>query len=328
MKVKNQKLSKMNLPTIHQLRDNQSTYITFSKALTDFDRAIALNSSFYFTKMVALNLPVWVNPDFFINLSTVNIGSTNPNLVVPKTIQYYLENILRQDIGVNETTIEECVEIAFWKMLNKMGLSNSDIRSRIVFSNDLMLSNYVKIKNNHGWGEIIGQVPNKCNLLTPAWKPLSNIANIVQAINTDLCLFDNDLKQFLFSNDFKQVIDFENCQYDEVTVQDFNFNTLLLFYKDDKNVHKLHGINFIYPFENKVSSWDLPKFTHFTNEVRTIGYQFKFNIKTCNNEASLIQIYENQEHCVWRLFDETLGKLNSFLDVKIRESKPFIPFSN
>ena len=61
----------MNLPVIEQLRNDQSTYISFTKALLDFDKAITTNNVCYFTKMVALNLPFWQNPIFFIDFNSI-----------------------------------------------------------------------------------------------------------------------------------------------------------------------------------------------------------------------------------------------------------------
>lgn len=309
----------MNLPELNTLRDDQSTYITFTKTLLDFDYANANGQSCYFTKMVALNLPDWKNPEFFIELGSVGVDETNPNVAFPKAIQYYMENIIRQDISVNDENVEEITELAFWKMLGKMGLTTEQQRACVTFSNTIATSNFIKTENNNGWGEIVGQIPNKCKLLTPVWREVANVKDTVQCDDEDTALYDNGLKQFLFDADSKNVLDFENFAFDEVTEQEFNFNVLLLYYKDSSGIEKLHGINFIYPWENKVTYWDIERFIQKTNKARTIGYQFKFNQKTCNNEASQIQIYELQENSHWNVFSETLSKLNSFLEVKINE---------
>lgn len=311
----------MNLPNLHQLRDNQSTYITFSKALLDFDKAIGTGNKCYFTKMVALKLPNFENPEFFIDLSEVGVESTNPNVVLPKTIQYYMENIIRHSIGVNDNNVEEVAEIAFWKMLDKMGVDSTNRKLIPTFINTIATSHFVSMENNNGWGEVVCQVPNKCLKLTPVWRSVDTISDIVQSSETDECLFDNGLNQFVFADENKEVIDFDNCQYDDVIESSFDFNVLLLYYTDSTGINKLHGINFIYPFENKVSYWDLETFTQQTNKARTIGYQFKFNLKTCNNEASMIEVYNEQNHTHWNVFADTLGKLNSFLDLKMKENE-------
>lgn len=314
----------MNLPELHQLRNDQSTYITFSKALVDFDRAQSIGAPCYFTKMVALNLPAWKNPDFFVDLNDVGIGGANPNLNFPKAIQFYMENILRQNIGVNGIEIDEVTELAFWKLLNMMGMTTEQINASVTFVNEIITSNFVTTENNNGWGELICQIPNKCKNLIKSWKTVNNISGVVQANDMDIAMYDNGLKQFLFPDELQKVLDFDNLQFDETSISQFNFNVLLLFYTDDSGKQKLHGINFIHPFENKVTEWAMTTFTQKTNQVQTVGYQFKFNLKTCNNEASILQVYELQEHGYWNMFGDTLGKLNSFLELKMRESNSTI----
>ena len=310
----------MNLPELNQLNEDQSSYITFSKYFTDFENSIRNKTSCYFTKMVALELPVWQNPNFYLNLSSLDVNSTNPNVVLPKIIQYYMENIIRQDISIDDSNIPEIVELAFWKTLSKMGLSDVQTKNTVTFINSIATSNFIKIENNNGWSEIVGQIPNKCKSLTTAWKTLPNIKNTVQCSDSDVALYDNGLNQLLFSETLKEVIDFNNCVYSDVEVKDFNFNTLLLYYKDSENIEKLHGINFIYPFEDNVTEWKLPLFTQKTNTESTIGYQFKFNMKTCNNDATRTAVYAQDDHTHWNTFSETLSKLNSFLEQKSKET--------
>jgi len=317
----------MNLPTLSPLQNNQSTYIAFSKALLDFDRAVSTNTACYFSKMIALRLPDWkdsVIPEekFYIDLSSVGVESDSPNICIPKTLQYYMENIMRFPIGVNESDIPQVAEIAFWKSLEKMGMTGLNIRNCVTFANSIITSNFIKTENNNGWMEIVCQIPNKSKVLTKAWKELDGIADLVQgvSINGELALYDNGLNQFEFGSDMKQILDFANFQYDDVTESTFDFNTLLLFYKDSDGVDKLHGINFIYPFENKVTFWDQSTFTQKTNDARTIGYQFKFNMKSCVNEATQMLVYQENDHSFYNVFGETLTGLNSFLELKMREN--------
>lgn len=320
----------MNLPILSGLHEDQSTYISFSKALLDFDKASSNNEVCYFTKMVALRLPNWENPEFFIDLADVSpapdpaltppITDTNPNYVFPRTLQYYMENIIRQDISDDgENVVEEVTELAFWKTLNKLGLVSDDVKATFTFNNEILISNFISTENNNGWAEIVAQIPNKSQVMIPAWRTVTNVADVVQGSDDDSALWDNGLKQFLFDDDFKKVIDFNNITYDAVTESTFDFNVLLIFYTDASGIEKLHGINFIYPFENKVTYWDLETFTQKTNVAQTLGYQFKFNLKSCNNNATQVLVYELQEHTALQQFSETLGKLNAFLEIKIRE---------
>lgn len=302
----------MNLPVINPLNTEQSTYITFSKALLDFDSAVANGTKYVFSKMVALNLPVWKNPDFYTErLNEVGITSTDPNTVLPKLIQYYTENIMRQNVDVPEIT-----ELAFWKTLNLCNLSAEQIRSSIVFCNKINTVDFIQVENNNGWGNIICQIPNNCaNFLLSQRK--TNIPDVVQSEDTDTCLFDNGNKQFLFDDEFKQVIDFENSKYDKQLKSKFEFNLLLLFYQDKDGVDKLHGVNFIYPFENLVTEWPLQTLEQKTNSMQTLGYQFVFNVKTCNNEASKIIVYEENLGQYYELFFDTFTRLDSFLEKAI-----------
>ena len=312
----------MNLPIFHPLLADQSTYITFSKALLDFDYAINNEKPYYFSKLVALNLPDYKNPDFFIDLNPVNITVDNPNTTLPKGMQYYMENLIRQS-----TDTEYITELAFYKFLNYCGISYENIQNSITFVNKIMTSNFVKIENNNGWGEIVGVIPNKSARLTKAFKNII-IDDIITTNDTDDALYDNGNKEFLFTNPLsKQVIDFDNLVFDEVPTDDvhtFDFNCLLIFYKDEHGIDKLHGINFINPYENKVTHFELPKYTQRTNDSRSVGYQFKMNMKTVNNEASKI-IVEEQLDGFWASHFETLSKLNSFLELQMTQSSIINP---
>ena len=90
---------------------------------------------------------------------------------------------------------------------------------------------------------------------------------------------------------------------------------------DDNGMEKLYGINFIMPFEkvdnSPLPSYELPSFKHKTNEVQTFGYNFRFNIKSCTNDATKesVPILVPAESSFFDLYSEVLTKLNSFLEV-------------
>lgn len=312
----------MNLPIFETLLNNQSTYITFSKSLLDFDKAIDNKTQYYFSKMVALNLPNYENPNFYLNLSSVGITSDNPNTVIPKGMQYYMENLIRQNTDNNQNI----TELAFYKFLNKCGITYDKIHESITFVNKIMTSNFINTENNNGWGEIIAVIPNNCLKLTKVFKD-SIIPNIITTNENDICLYDNSSKEFLFTNPLsKKIIDFDNLIFENhlinstnTTIHTFDFNCLLIFYKDSYGVDKLHGINFINPFENKITYFDLPKYTQKTNDSRSVGYQFKMNMKTVNNEATKI-IVEEYNDGFWTTHLQTLSLLNTFLEEKTQKS--------
>lgn len=312
----------MNLPIFHPLLTDQSSYLCFSKSLLDFDKATNFGTKYYFSKLVALNLPDYKNPDFYIDLDSVGVLTDNPNTVIPKGLQYYMENIIRQ-----QTNNDNITELAFYKFLNKCGLSYDEIHNSITFVNNIYTSNFVKTENNNGWGEIVGIIPNKSAKLTTVFKE-TEIDDIITTNDTDVALYDNGNKEFLFTDlKSKQVIDFDNLIYETVateTEHSFDFNVLLVFYKDDLGIDKLHGINFINPFENKITYFDLPTYTQKTNDSRSVGYQFKMNMKTVNNEASKI-IVEEELDGFWATNFETLSKLNSFLELQMQKSNIINP---
>jgi len=304
----------MNLPIFNTLLPDSSTYITFSKAHLDFDYAIANNQPYYFSKMVALKLPLYENPSFFIDLNSINITETNPNTVIPKAMQFYMENIIN-----NGGNFDNIVELAFYKLLNKCGIKYSDIVNNIVYINKMMTSNFVRTENNNGWGEVVAVVPNDAKKVKFEMKLVNDFPKTLQSTspnNTDEALYDNGNKQYLFdTDDSRKVIDFETISYDSVNNDDFEFNVLLFFYRDNKNIDKLHGINFISPFINKVTNFELPTYHKKYNDSRSIGYQFKLNLKTVNNEASRILIEEHNDG-FWTTHFDTLSRLSTFLDSK------------
>lgn len=304
----------MNLPIFHPLTPEQSTYITFSKSLLDLDKAKNNETPYFYSKMVALNLPNYQDPEFFIDLSEVDITSDNPNTTIPKTLQYYMENIIRQATGTENIT-----ELAFYKALNKCGMTYQQIQDSITFINNIATSNFTTVENNNGWAEVVGVIPNKCFSITKAFKEIE-IEDIITSTpenNSDICIFDNGNKEFLFDIDpkAKQTIDFDNIIIDtETALSSFDFNVLLFFYRDVDGIDKLHGINFINPFENKVSYYDLPKYTQKFNDSRSIGYQFNLNLKTVNNEATKIIVEEyNTGAAHWNTYFQTLSGLNTLL---------------
>ena len=308
----------MKLPIFNPLLLDSSSYLCFSKSLLDLDIANNNGTPYFFSKLVALKLPDYKNPDFFIDLSSMGVITDNPNTVIPKGMQFYMENIIRQKVGTENVT-----ELAFYKYLNKCGLTYDKIHDSITFINSIATSNFVTIENNNGWGEVVGVIPNKCAKLTKVYKTV-DIPNIIPSDpdNNFDGLFDNGNKEFLFTDPkSKQIIDFDNLIYDtSILNESFDFNVLLVYYRDSLGIDKLHGINFINPFENKITYFDLPLFTQKNNNGKSVGYQFKFNLKTCNNEASKIIVQDyNSDGTHWNTYFETLTKLNSFLELQMRK---------
>jgi hypothetical protein len=314
----------MNLPEIGPLLTNQSTYITATGALLDLDKANQNSTPFFFSRMVAMQLPQYAVPNFFLDLTSQGVISTSPNTILPKGIQYYTENISRNFLS---SYSKRGTELAFWKLLNKCGMSYADIQASIKFVNKVATSNFITIENNGGWGEIVGVIPNQCSILTTAWANNPNVPDIVTSDpqNDSDGLFDTGDKEFTFTDPLsKQTLDFDNCTFDTDTPNEsFDFNLLLFFYQDADGIDKLHGVNFIAPYVNMVSYWQLPISTQFNNQATSVGYQYKLNLKTCNNAASLVLVQDyNGDGSQWNLYFESLSNFNSFLELQKRGNTP------
>lgn len=318
-----------HLPVFSSIAVNQSNYYTFSPALLDYDKAVNNNTPYYFSSMVALNLPSYVNPSWFYNskLSTIGITTTEPNDNVPKSLEKYMENILRQNLGINPRV----TELAFYKWLQYGGMTYEQIRESIVFKNEIHYQNFSVVEGtaNGGWSEVVGLIPNNCRELV---RPLpfigTNIANTISTNDADksAALYDTPEFEFSFAQtEQKQALDFNNLQFtDSSEPSSFDFNCLLIFYKDAAGVDKLHGINFINPFENKITYFELPKLTQKTNDAKSVGYSFKHNLKTVNNESSRILIEEHIDG-FWSTHNEVLSKLSDYLSLELQKKSIINP---
>lgn len=302
----------MNLPIFTELINDQSNYINFSKSLSDLDYSIKEEKPYFISKMVALNIPNYLAGGFFIDLNPL-VSSTNPNLLIAKAFQYYTENIIRQQIDV-----PEIAEIAFWKTLKKFGMTTEEIKSSVVFMNDVVHSAFHRYENNNGWSEIIGKIPNKCGQLTTAWTPVNTLPVGIRPgdyVDDDSFFDDNADKNFDFST-FNEKIDFgaSTVEFSEA-ITEFDFNLILLFYKDNDGVEKLHGVNFINPFSNQITHFELPRYNQRTNDFKNIGYQFKFNLKTVNNADTrvLIESQNFNTDSFWAAFENNISRLNETL---------------
>lgn len=301
----------MNLPIFNQLQSNQSNYINFSKSLTDLDYAISQDKEYYLSKFVALKIPEYKVGKLFIEMSEIT-NSTNPNYLITKAFQYYTENIIRQQVDC-----PEIAEVAFWKTLKKFGLTDDGIINSVVFINNIVNSAFHRTENNDGWAEVMCMIPNNCASLKPAWRTVNSLptGSYVGDYLSDISYFDDmENKTFNFA-EFNKVIDFENCNYNTEDVAEFDFNLLLLFYKDKDGVEKLHGVNFINPFENVDTHFELFSYKQKTNDYKNIGYNFKFNLKTVNNEATtqIIETLNLDTQSFWQSFNAQIGKMNQLL---------------
>lgn len=120
-------------PLLDGLREKGATFYTFSPAINDLDKqrmnqGIAMSPS----RFACIKLPDWVNPGDKPDLQTIFVNPTlmgasitqqqQPNLLFPKVIQNYMENMLQYAWSEkNDNTLSSAAELAFWKMLKKTG---------------------------------------------------------------------------------------------------------------------------------------------------------------------------------------------------------------
>lgn len=114
-------------PLLSPQRTKGATLYTFSTTTADYGYLLSQSSiKVVPSKFVALKLPKWSNTtDQHIFVDETDIGepfNTDPNWVLPKTIQDYIENQLSYSEASRTTdTLTNYSEAAFWKMLQKYG---------------------------------------------------------------------------------------------------------------------------------------------------------------------------------------------------------------
>lgn len=326
----------MNLPELADIYTlhKRSSYYTFSRANKDFDKATTNKTKYHFSKFVLLNLPDWNDSSMYFKFrkstSTIDPGDllnyyenagdfpelesiyyVNPNMVIPRLIRYYMENIIREE----QITDPRIAEIAFFKLLEYMNVS--DPLSVIKYIGDISTSFFNELSPNLGYMEIVCSLPNICPLFKDAAFETKTLSlGAATAYNTH-ALYDSQ-NPFNFDLSSCKNIDFTKGVYDDITKSTFDFNAILLYYIDEDNIKKLHGINFITPFQLSAGNYTLDKLSHQTNVAQTFGYNFIFNMKSNCNNATREEIFMMNDGTFWRIFDDTLGKLNSFLEKEIR----------
>ena len=115
-------------PLLSGLRTKGATFYTVSTALNDIDRTM-MDSNYVMTpsKFVCLNLPKWQrwSDTQSIFEEPENIGNpltTDPNDIVPKMIQNYIENAIAISHNYRtDDSLQSIAESLWWKMMVRMG---------------------------------------------------------------------------------------------------------------------------------------------------------------------------------------------------------------
>ena len=115
-------------PLLSPLRNSGGTYYTFSSANNDNNRS-TMESAIRIapSKFACLRLPAWANMSGVQHMfkDPTDFGNPltpDPNVLVPKMMQNYLENCLQYSYQYRtDNTLKAPTEAFFWKMLRDMG---------------------------------------------------------------------------------------------------------------------------------------------------------------------------------------------------------------
>lgn len=129
-------------PILDKLREKGATFYTFSTAINDIDRC-AMNAIVRMqpSKFVLCKLPNWANLE---NVQTlfyppVDMGAEageSPNLLFPKVIQNYMENMIQYANQEKiDASYESVAEMCWWKMLRKLNAFKTEIHETVTINN-------------------------------------------------------------------------------------------------------------------------------------------------------------------------------------------------
>ena len=183
-------------PLLTGLRDKGATFYTVSTALNDIDKTL-MDSNYVMTpsKFVCLNLPKWQRwaDTQSIFEEPENIGTpltTDPNVILPKIIQNYIENAIALSANYrSDDSLQSISEAMFWKMLVRMGgmklkddkpilvdgeevptysedtsAFEGNYQRVVVYSGDINVLNHIT-KMGQSYTEIFMHVPSQARML-------------------------------------------------------------------------------------------------------------------------------------------------------------------
>lgn len=148
-------------PVLDKLREKGATFYTFSSAINDIDRCMMNNIlKMQPSKFVVCKLPNWANLEDIQTLfySPTSMGAEageSPNLLFPKCIQNYMENMIQYaNVERSDSSYESSAEIAWWKMLKKLkALSLKEKKTISVGNIDKII--YEEIENSESYDSIV-----------------------------------------------------------------------------------------------------------------------------------------------------------------------------
>ena len=229
-------------PLLSGIREKGSTFYTFSSAINDIDKTL-LNSNYKMapSKFVVLDLPQWKRSDteWSIFEEYENIGlpnQTDPNIIMPKLIQNYIENalILHYKYQKNDDSLQTITESLFWKLMSRINaidlkkhneeinnsipssiyIENNDSHDNLIkYINDINILNNIQ-KDGQSYSEVFLHIPQQAQKNDNiTLKNLNLNLNVNKFPESDSPEYTVGLEDFPLKNT-KAIYDTEDRKYD------------------------------------------------------------------------------------------------------------------
>lgn len=318
----------IRIPIFDEIRAKDSTVYSFTTNNQDLTRLIsdAGSQTSVPSKFVCLKLPKWADvPDGErqLFLDPAQFGTTplitDPNQLVPALLQNYVENLVGYSFLDDNTTFD-LTEIAFWKMLSRVGaLSLDEQNGKLVdtlpddliqYIGDINILNHLKYKGQE-YTELYMHIPHDARkVVNPTWE----ISNSIQGFNKlplsesgeEFALgLENDVNTinraiyeelagggFTSFYDFAQSVDRAKLDFNDYGSinEDFEFNAILIYYDvittnsqgNRTTRRKLGQILFVRNFQQipGTSEFEIPTVKKFRSLAGKTGNSIAYRINS------------------------------------------------
>lgn len=279
-------------PLLSKLRDKGSTFYTFSSAINDIDKTL-LDSNIKMapSKFICMNIPQWKRSDteYSIFEEYENIGlpnQTDPNIVLPKVIQNYIENALALHYPHLEgNSLQTVTESIFWNMMQRMGCltlteDSTEIHDGVPYSvfkeyeglsslvkyvGDVNILNHVT-KDGQSYSELFLHIPQQAQFMPNVyWRdtgfkldsnfiptesgPYYTVGLEDHPTDNTKAIYDTDDLKYDFSTQSTRTgIYFDKNKYPEPSdpKENFDFNAILLYYDIWSDLDKTKKVTNLY----------------------------------------------------------------------------------
>lgn len=266
-------MSLIKVPIFPSLAKKNGTYINFQNFNNDFTKSLTTSTvnKMVPSKFVCVKIPRWNNvTGRHIYLAPDKISTTplvtDPNTLVPKLLQNYMENMSAYAIK-EEIKDSNVPEWAFWKLMKTLGAIDPDVADDgsivdkikddkfIKFIGDINIVGYTEYGNRtyteqylhiHSEARSLSKINWASRTTTSKSAALSRLPILENGADISLGLLDdpNELTNAVYDFDTagntkqyydlsnksdKSVVDFASAVSDTEMV-DFDFNAILLYY--------------------------------------------------------------------------------------------------